>query len=78
MDDYFLARTALEYAKEKGAPRRAPGLWAKADDSYRSAMIHFENKEYDAAKIKFLEAKKMAEKAENYTVLKKAESGEVE
>jgi hypothetical protein len=78
IDDYNLTRTAMDYAREKGAPQTAPGFWAKAEELYSAAVADYENKEYDSAKLKFVEAKKMAEKAENYTVLKKAEAGDAE
>lgn len=70
-----LANVALESARESNAAKHAPGLFRQAEDLYRQALSEYEEKNYQAASENFLRAKQFAEKAENYTVLKKAESG---
>lgn len=75
LEDYNLAFVSLESAKSVQAPRFAPGYFNQAEESYRQALIAYEARHYKEARAKFLQAKQFAEKAENYTVLKKAEMG---
>lgn len=78
LEDYNLAYTALQSARAAGASRFAPGYFNLAEEHYRKAVTQFEGREYGKAKESFLLSRKSAEKAENYTMLKKYESGENE
>lgn len=77
VEDYALARTALDWAEVAGAPSSASGFWHKAEDSYRRGKKAFENREFGAAQKHFIRARDFAERAENQTRLKKFQSGEV-
>src|SRR4051812_37264516 len=76
IDDYNLAYTSIESAKATQASRFAPGLYNQAEDYYRQALIDYEDGSYSSAKNNFVLCRQFAEKAENFSVLKKAESGE--
>jgi len=60
------------------APKYAPGFFSQAEEYYRQALADYEDRRYQNAQDNFSRAKQFAEKAENYTVLKKANSGEAE
>ena len=75
-EEYTLAVTALQAAKLAQAPRFAPGLYTKAEDYYRQGQREFDDRNYSSAQEDFDQARKFAEQAENFTVLKKAETGE--
>ncbi|MCB0349593.1 MAG: DUF4398 domain-containing protein [Bdellovibrionales bacterium] len=78
LEDYTLAYTSLEAARAARASKFAPGYLNQAEDYYRQALVDFEDRRYKEARDNFTRARKFAEKAENYTVLKKAETGESE
>lgn len=75
-EDYTLAHTALEAAKAAQAPRISPGYFSRADEFYHRGVSQFEDRHYTAAKESFEQARYFAEQAENYSVLKKSETGE--
>ncbi len=77
LDEYTLARTALEAARERDAARYAPSYWHRAEESYRKGEERFRDEEYEQAEVLFREAKSFAEKAENMARLQKYKSGEV-
>jgi hypothetical protein len=78
IEDYTLASTALNAARSSKASRFAPGFLGQAEEFYRQAQLDYEDRRYDEARENFVRARQFAEKAENYTVLKKAETGESE
>ena len=75
LEDYNLSYVAMESAKKAQAPKYAPGFWAQAQDVFEKAVADFEDRRYPEAQKGFISARELAEKAENYTVVKKAESG---
>ena len=77
LDDYNLARAALESARVVEAARHSPGYYHQAEESYRKAKLYFEEREYEQAKIEFVRARVAAEKAENSARLIRMRSGEV-
>jgi hypothetical protein len=77
IDDYALARAAIEAAKSVEAARFSPGNWHQADEAYRKAQVYFKNQEYEEAQKEFVKARKAAEKAENSARLIRQKSGEV-
>ncbi len=77
IDDYTLARTALEAARERDAARYAPSYWHRAEESYRKGEEKFREEDYEKSEELFREAKIFAEKAENMARLQKYKSGEV-
>lgn len=77
IEDYTIARAALESARAVEAVRFSPGFWHQAEESYRKARILYREREYKAAKVEFQNAKLAAEKAENSTRLIRMKNGEV-
>lgn len=76
--DYSIATVAIETARDVNAPKHSPGLFRQAEEYYRQALADYEERRYESAKVNFLRARQFAEKAENYSVLKKAETGDSE
>jgi hypothetical protein len=76
IEDYILANTAMEAAKAAQAQRIAPGYFSRADDSFHRAVSEYDDRHYTRAKRDFHDAKFFAEQAENFSMLKKAETGD--
>ncbi len=76
--DYSLAQVAIDSAREAGGARYAPGLYRQAEEYFRRAQNDYEERHYSQARENFFQARQLAERAENYSVLKKAENGESE
>ncbi len=74
--DYTLAHTAMEAAKSAQAPRVAPGYFSRADEIYQRAVAEYQDRHYSRAQKDFREAMFYAEQAENFSALKRAETGE--
>jgi len=76
VDDYNLARAALEAAREAEAARFSPGLWYKAEEAYRDAERRFRERSYRDAQRLFVEARFLAERAENAARIARFRAGE--
>lgn len=77
IEEYSLARTALDSARTVQAARHSPGYWHQAEESYRKARIYFNDHDWENAKIEFVKARQAAEKAENSARLIRQKTGEV-
>jgi hypothetical protein len=77
MDEWVLARSAIDAAKLVESSKHSPGNWSVAEDSYQKAELLIENKEYEAAKKLLIKARVAAEKAENSARFKRLKLGEV-
>ncbi len=77
MEEWVLARSALESAKAVEASKHSPGNWAVAEDTYQKAELLIQYREYEAAKKLFLKSRTSAEKAENSARFKRLKLGEV-
>ena len=77
MDDYSLARAAMEAARSVQAARHSPGFWHQAEQAYRKARIAYRDREFDTAKEEFIKARAAAEKAENSARLIRQKSGDI-
>lgn len=77
VDDYNLAAAALQSAKQAGASRFASGFLTKANDYYKQALVEYDNRDYKKAQVLFRQARLFAERAENVSVIKRAQTGEV-
>lgn len=77
IEDFTLARTAIEAAKGVEAARYSPGYWHQAEESYRRAQLLFNDREYKEAQREFVKARIAAEKAENSARLIRQKNGEV-
>lgn len=77
IEDYALARAALEAAKAVESARHAPGYWSQAEEAYRQAKILFDDRDYEEARLQFVRARISAEKAENSARWIRQKNGEV-
>lgn len=77
IEEWALARAALEAAHAVDSAKYAPGHWSQAEDSYRQAKILFYDKEYADAKELFLKVRAAAEMAENAARLIRHKNGDV-
>lgn len=77
IQEYTLARSALQSAEQNDAERLTPLLFQQAQDAYKQAENHYREKEYEEARILFMKSRKLAEKAENIARIKKSKTGEV-
>ena len=75
-DDYNIARAAMVAARDVDSAKSAPGLWNRADESYRLGQKEFLENDFYEAKKHFQLAIHFAEKAENATKLKRFQSGD--
>jgi hypothetical protein len=77
VDDYTLARTALDAAKVVESGKYSPGFMHKAEAAYQKAQVLFTDRDYDEARAEFKAARIWAEKAENSARLIRFKNGEV-
>jgi hypothetical protein len=77
IQEYTLARSALEFAENNDGERWAPLQYMQAQQVYNQAVQMYENRDYDEARSLFIKSRKLAEKAETTARIKKAKSGEV-
>ena len=77
IEEYILARAALEAAKTVEAARYSAGFWHQAELAYRRAEQLYKDHDYADAKIEFVKARQTAEKAENSARLIRMKNGEV-
>lgn len=75
-EEYTLARTAIVAAKDVDSAKNAPGLWIRAEESYRMAQREFNENDFAQARRHFKSAIRFSEKAENATKLRKFQSGD--
>lgn len=77
VEEYTLARAAIEAAKAVESARYSPGYWHQAEESYRRAQSFYKEREFAEAKTEFVKARMAAEKAENSARLIRQKNGEV-
>ena len=77
IEEYALARAALDAAKEVQAARYASGHWHQADEAYRQGVAYYEDRDWAYAKEEFIKARIAAEKAENAARLIRQKTGEI-
>ena len=76
IDEYNLARAAVDSARDAEAARYASGQWYKAEEAYKQAQRLYIERRYKEARKLFNEAKFNAEKAENAARVNRFQSGE--
>ncbi len=76
VDEYNLARTAMDAARDAESARYAPGLWYKAEEAYKQAQRLYKERHYKESQKLFNEAKIQAERAENAARVTRFQSGE--
>lgn len=77
IQEYALARSAVESAESNDAERLSPVVFQQAQHSFQQAEHLYEDREYEEARLLFIKARKLAEKAESAARIKKSKSGEV-
>lgn len=77
VDEWTIARSAYDAAKEADAARYVPSIWFNAEQSYREAQKAYRDRHYLKAKELFIEARQICEQAENAARLARQQSGEV-
>lgn len=77
IQEYTLARSALEFAESNDSERLSPLYFQQAQQLYNQGVKKYEDRDYDEARSLFVKARKLAEKAETTARIKKAKSGEV-
>lgn len=77
VEEFTLARAAIDAARAVESSRFSPGNWHQAEESYRRAQSLFEEREFEEAKQEFVRARVAAEKAENSARLVRQKNGEV-
>ncbi len=76
LEEYTLAKTALDSAQTSGANKFAPGFWFKAEDSYRKGEQSFKDGRFEESKKHFELSREFSEKAENKARFDRSKSGE--
>ncbi|PWU15307.1 MAG: hypothetical protein C5B49_12030 [Bdellovibrio sp.] len=77
IEEYALARAAMDGAKSVDAARFAPGYYHRALEAYSKAEVLYEQREYQDAKELFNHSRIDFEKAENAAHVQRKKSGEV-
>jgi hypothetical protein len=77
VEEYTIARTAIDAAKAVDAPRFSPGFFSKAELAYRNGQALFEDRDYSSARDEFIKARLAAEKAEYSARLIRHKNGDV-
>lgn len=77
LEEYSIARAAIESARAVQAPRHSPGFWSQADEAYRQGRLYYKDRDYDSARAAFLRARNAAEKAENSARAIRQKTGDV-
>jgi hypothetical protein len=77
LEEYALARSAIESAKAVQAGRHSPGYWHQAEEAYRKARIFYNDHDWENAREMFLRARVAAEKAENSARLIRQRTGDI-
>jgi hypothetical protein len=77
IEEFVLARTALESATAIDSARYSPGNFHKAENSFRKAKGMFKDRDYEKARYEFLLAREFAEKAENTARLMQFKTGDI-
>ncbi len=76
VEEYAIARVALQAARAADGLRYAPSLWHRAEQSYQAGKKAFTEKDFSSAQKHFDQATVFAERAENAARLKRLDSGE--
>lgn len=77
VEEYALARAAMESAMAVDAAAHSPGYWNRGEEAYRSAEILLKDRRNDEATAEFIRARQSFEKAENAARLIRLKTGEV-
>lgn len=74
--EYNFAHYAIQSAQGAGASKYTPGVLNQAEETYQTALRLYENRQYEEAKEMFEKSRRLAEKSELKTRIKKFDLGE--
>lgn len=77
LEEYSLARAAIDAARSAQAARLSSGYWHQAEEAYRKGRNYYQERDYERAKEQFIRARLAAEKAENSARLIRQKNGDV-
>ncbi|MBX3039401.1 MAG: DUF4398 domain-containing protein [Bdellovibrionaceae bacterium] len=77
VEEYALARAAIDAARSVQAARHSPGYWHQAEEAYRKARILYNDRDWAGAQREFVRARMAAEKAENSARLIRQKTGDI-
>lgn len=77
IEEYTMARTAIDAAKAVESSKYSAGYWHQAEEAYRKAQILFQEREFEESRKEFVKARSAAERAENSARLIRLRNGEV-
>ncbi|MBK7960180.1 MAG: DUF4398 domain-containing protein [Bdellovibrionales bacterium] len=77
IEEYAIARAAIDAAKSVQAPRHSPGFWHQAEEAYRKGRLLYSDRDWSGARTEFLKSRAAAEKAENSARLIRQKNGDV-
>ncbi|MBX2988625.1 MAG: DUF4398 domain-containing protein [Bdellovibrionaceae bacterium] len=77
LEEYVLARSAIEAGKAVQAARHSPGYWHQAEEAYRKARLYYNDRDWENARVEFIRARQAAEKAENSARLIRQKTGDI-
>jgi PBP1b-binding outer membrane lipoprotein LpoB len=77
IEEFTLARAAIEAAKSVEAARLSPDYWHQAEDFYQIAQRLYDEREFEKSRIEFIRSRIAAEKAETASRLLRQKNGEV-
>ncbi|MNT50368.1 hypothetical protein D3C72_1872850 [compost metagenome] len=77
IEDYSLARAALDAARSVQAARHSPTYWHQAEEAYRKGRVYYQDRDYGKAKEQFVRSRISAERAENSARLIRQRTGDV-
>lgn len=76
VDEFALARAAMNAAKWVDAQKHAPTFWTQAEESFRRARLYYRDRDWENARKEFVQARLSAEKAENTARVIRQKTGE--
>lgn len=77
IEDYALARAAMNSAKEVDAARLSSGYYHRAMESYSRAEVLYNERNFEEARKLFIRSRVDFERAENSAQAQRKKSGEV-
>lgn len=77
VEEYALARSAIDAARSVQAARHSPGYWHQAEEAYRKARLAYSDRDWEIARAEFERARVAAEKAENSARLIRQRTGDI-
>ena len=77
LEEYTIARAAIEAARSVEAARLSPGYWNQAEDAFQIGQRLYEERDFVRAKQEFIRSRMAAERAETASRLLRQKNGEV-